>query len=83
MQERFWYTAYGIATALNQNFTAYTGTDFHRTRLFAAMDVDPATGLYYDDAAGTIRAWARLPRRTRVAADPNTYRYAGDNPVTQ
>ena len=42
--------AYGTATALNPNFTPYSGaTNFHWTRLFAGMDADPATGLLYDN----------------------------------
>ena len=45
VQERFSYTAFGTATALNPNFSApYSGTNFQWTRLFAGMDVDAETG---------------------------------------
>ena len=47
VQERFSYTAYGTATALNANFSTYSGsTNFHWTTLFAGRDLDSATGLY-------------------------------------
>ena len=82
VQERFTYTAYGTATALNPNFTAYSGTNFHWTTLFAARDVDTATGLYYNNARWYNSSLGVFVTTDPAAADPNTYCYAADNPVT-
>ena len=83
VQERFTYTAYGTATALNPNFSAYSGTNYHWTTLFAAMDTDPATGLDYDNARWYNASLGEFITTDPAQADPNTYRYAGDNPITQ
>ncbi len=83
VQERFTYTAYGTATALNPNFSSpYSGTNFHWTTLFAARDVDTATGLYYNNARWYNPGLGEFTTTDPAAADPNTYRYAGNNPVT-
>ncbi len=83
VQDRFTYTAYGTATALNPNFSSpYSGsTNFHWTTLFAARDVDTATGLYYNNARWYNPSLGVFTTTDPVAADANTYRYAGDNPV--
>ena len=60
VQERFTYSAYGMATALNAGFTAYTGTNYNWTTLFAGRDFDTATGLYYNRAGSITRRWGRL-----------------------
>ena len=84
VQERFSYTAFGTATALNPNFSSpYSGTNFHWTRLFAALDVDPTTGLYYNNARWYNSSLGVFLTTDPAMADPNTYRYAGNNPVTQ
>ena len=83
VQERFTYTAYGTATALNPNFSSpYSGTNFHWTTLFAARDVDSATGLYYNNARWYNSSLGVFTTTDPAVADPNTYRYAGNNPVT-
>jgi RHS repeat-associated protein len=81
--ERFSYSAFGTATALNPNFSApYSGTNFQWTRLFAGMDVDEGTGLYYDNARWYNSSLGIFVTTDPAMADPNTYRYAGNNPVT-
>ena len=67
---------------MNPNFTAYSGTNFQWTRLFAGMDVDAETGLYYDNARWYNSSLAVFTTTDPAMADPNTYRYAGNNPVT-
>ena len=57
-------------------------TNFHWTTLFAARDVDTATGLYYNNARWYNPSLGVFVTTDPVAADPNTYRYAGNNPVT-
>ena len=82
VQERFSYTAYGTATALNANFTSYSGsTNFHWTTLFAGRDVDAATRLYYNNARWYNPSLGEFTTTDPLAADRNTYRYAGNNPV--
>ena len=57
-------------------------TNLKWTRLFAAMDVDPATGLYYANARWYNPSLGVFATTDPALADPNTYRYAGNNPVT-
>jgi len=84
VQERFTYTSYGAATGLNPNFTAYSGsTNFQWTTLFAGRDVDASTGLYYNNARWYNPSLGVFVATDPVAADPNTYRYAANNPVTR
>ena len=51
------------------------------TRLFAGMDFDPATGHYYDRARYYDAGLERFINQDPIAADPNLYRYCGNNPV--
>jgi RHS repeat-associated protein len=81
VQERFSYTAYGTATALNPDFTSYSGADYNWTRLFGGMDADPETGLYYDNARWYNPSLGVFTTTDPADADPNTYSYAEDNPV--
>jgi RHS repeat-associated protein len=82
VQERFIYTAYGKATGLNADFTAYSGsTDFKWTTLFAGREVDALTGLYYNRARWYNPSLGTFVTKDPIAADSNTYRYAGGNPV--
>ncbi|MGA2256896.1 MAG: RHS repeat-associated core domain-containing protein, partial [Thermoguttaceae bacterium] len=83
VNERFTYGPYGAATGLNANFTTYSGsTNYQWTRLFAAMDQDPLTGLYYDNARWYNSSLGTFTSTDPALADPNTYRYAGNNPIT-
>ena len=83
VQERFSYTAFGTATALNANFSGpYLGTNFQWTRLFAGMDLDAETGIYYDNARWYDPSLGVFVTADPAVADPNAYRYAGNNPVT-
>ena len=66
---------------MNLDFSAYAGTNLNWTALFAAMNVDPATGLYYANARWYNPSLGVFATKTGFA-DPNTYRYAGNNPVT-
>jgi RHS repeat-associated protein len=48
VQERFNFTAYGVPTALNPDFSVpYSGTDYDWTVLYTGRELDSATGLYY------------------------------------
>ena len=78
--ERFNYTVFGVATALNPDFTSYSGTDYQWTTLFAGRDIDANTGLYYNRAR-----WydAGLAVFTSTDAMPslNPYWYTDNNPL--
>ena len=47
VQERFAYSAYGVAIPLNPDFSAYSGTDYDWTVLYTGRELDRATGLMY------------------------------------
>jgi RHS repeat-associated protein len=81
--ERYTYTAYGTATVRNADFSLKSGgTAFAWTRLFAAMDVDAATSLDYDNARWYNPSLGVFTSADPIAADANTYRYCLDNPIT-
>ncbi len=85
--ERYGYDAYGTATVYTPSWGAVTGnvSTVGNTRLFAGMDLDPETGLYYDraryyDAAlGTFVSRDPLGYKGR---DLNLYRYVHNCPTT-
>ena len=60
--ERYVYSPYGNVTVYDTNWanpTTTSSTSIQNTLLFAAMDLDPTTGLYYDEA----RWFESEPRR--------------------
>ena len=69
------------AHRINPAYTSYTGTDYHWTVLFAAMDFDPTTGLGYDTARWYNPSLGTFGSTDPANADPNTYRYVDNNPV--
>ena len=84
VQERYAYKAYGQVTVYdgtwqNPGQTSSVGN----TRLFAGMDLDTSTGLYYDKAR-----WYNYSTGTFVNRDPigysggiNLYEYCNDSPL--
>ena len=83
VQERFSYTAYGTATALNPEFHGLQRARISiGRRSLPGSTWTPPPGSITTTPAGTIQALACSSRRTPRSADPNTYRYAGNNPVT-
>ena len=81
VQERFTYSAYGMATALNAGFTAYTGTNYNWTTLFAGRDFDTATGLYYNRARFYNPALGTFINLDPLKSGSNFYAYCGDAPT--
>lgn len=82
--QRFIYDAYGKPTALDPDFTPYTGTDYSWPYLFTGRRLDAETALmhyrnrYYDTRLG------RFVTRDPIgyaAGDANLYRYVGNMPL--
>ena len=82
--ERYYYSAYGAATVCNPDWTAVSGNEsqYGNTVLFAGMDLDPATGLYYDRARWYSPSLGVFTTQDPAQADPNLYRYCGNSPAT-
>ena len=82
MFERYVYTPYGQGTIYDSTWsTVRTQSSYANTIRFAAMALDPVTGLY-----GTQTRWYQPATGTFISRDPaqadaNLYRYCGDNPI--
>ena len=69
VQERYSYTAYGIVTVLNPDFTPATGnlSAYSNTTLYTGSELDLETGLQYNRAryygAELGRFWVEIHRR--------------------
>ena len=80
--ERYVYTPYGQGTIYDSTWsTVRTQSSYANTIRFAAMALDPVTGLY-----GTQTRWYQPATGTFISRDPaqadaNLYRYCGDNPI--
>ena len=90
VQEHYVYSPYGAVTCYVQNsptswFQPTTTSAVGNTLLFASMDLDTTTGLYYDEAR-----WYSTSLCTFITTDPigyrggiNLYEYVGDDPLTR
>jgi RHS repeat-associated protein len=82
--ERYTYTAYGVLTVYDSNWANPTATSsVGNARLFAGMDLDAATGEYYDDARFYAPTTGRFLARDPAQADLNLYRYCVNDPMDQ
>src|SRR5208282_3610921 len=85
VQQRYNYTAYGVPTLLNPDFTAYSGaTEYDWTVLYTGRDLDLATGLYCYRARYYHAALGLFVGRDPIgyrAGDNNLYRYVRNNPL--
>lgn len=84
VQERFNYTAYGVCTALNPDFSApYSGTDYDWTVLYTSRELDIATGLWYYRGRSLHSELGGFINRDPIESDVNFYRYCGDMPTSR
>ena len=82
VQERYSYDAYGNVTIYNANWTATgTASAVGNTMLFAGMNQDPTTGLYYDRARWYNPSTGGYLSRDPAQSDANLYRYVGNDPI--
>ena len=83
--ERYSYTPYGVATVYDGSWNPIAGnvSQYGNTRLFAGMDLDPATGEYYDRARWYDASVERFIAQDPIAATTNLYCYCGDGPTNQ
>jgi len=82
VQERYSYDAYGHVTIYNGDWSStLTASASANAILFAGMDCDPATGLYYDRARWYGSSTGGFLGRDPAQSDANLYRYVGNNPT--
>ncbi|MGP0026218.1 MAG: RHS repeat-associated core domain-containing protein, partial [Streptosporangiaceae bacterium] len=82
VQERYSYDAYGHVTVYNSGWTVTgTASAFGNTILFAGMDCDPATGLYYDSARWYNPSTGGFLTTDPILSSANLYEYAGNDPT--
>ena len=80
--ERYNYSAFGGVTVYSATWADPSATSsYGNTILFAGMNQDPTTGLYYDNAR-----WYNSSLGTFITTDPahsssNLYEYAGNDPT--
>jgi RHS repeat-associated protein len=82
--ERYSYTPYGTAAVYDAAWTSLgpaSSSTVGNTRLFAGMDFDPETGLYYDRARYYDASEQAFIGRDPMAADINLYRYCMNDPT--
>ena len=84
--ERYVYNPYGAATVYDPAYTTVIGTSLAASTVgntlgFASMNIDPLTGLYYDEARWYSTAVSTFVSRDPAQADENLYRYCGNMPT--
>ena len=84
MAERYVYDPYGAVTMYDGPASTggdwsnpHTASSVGNTLLFASMVLDPATGLYYDEARWYSTAVSTFISRDPAQADENTTAIAG------
>ena len=80
MVERYVYTPYGQVTTYNAGWSP-TSPAYGNTILYKGMSLDATTGLYYDRARWYDPGTGTYITRDPAQADPNLYRFCGDNPI--
>jgi RHS repeat-associated protein len=84
VQERYAYSAYGGVTVYSSNWSSSsTSSSYGNTILFAGMNLDMTTGLYYDNSR-----WYNSSLGTFITTDPaqstdNLYAYCGNDPIDE
>ena len=85
VQERYVYDAYGAVTVYSGGWsqigTSLAASTVGNTVGFASMVLDPATGLYNDEARWYSTAVSTFISRDPAQADLNSYRYCGNIPT--
>jgi len=82
--ERFIYNAYGRATALDPDFTAYSGTDYLWDYLYTGRQLDRESGLMYYRGRYYHTVVGRFVSRDPIGyrgSKWNLYEYVGDRPI--
>jgi len=81
--ERYYSSPYGQVTIITPDWTqTRTSSLYNNTILFAGMDYDPSTELYYDRARWYNPATGTFLTRDPAAADVNLYRYCHNDPIS-
>jgi len=81
--ERYYSSPYGQVTILTPDWTQVRASSFYgNTILFAGMDYDPSTSLYYDRARWYNPSTGTFLTRDPAAADVNLYRYCHNDPIS-
>jgi len=81
--ERYYSSSYGQVTIITPDWTQTLRESVcGNTILFAGMDYDPSTELYYDRARWYNPATGTFLTRDPAAADVNVYRYCHNNPIS-
>jgi RHS repeat-associated protein len=83
VQESYSYDAYGNATIYDADGTVLSSSAVNNTLLFAGMQVDPTTGLYYDRARWYNPSTGGFITQDPAQAETNLYGYAGNDPISE
>ena len=82
IQERYNYTAYGVSTVLNPDFSVKSGgTAYDWTVLYTGRELDVATGLYYFRRRDYHAVLGVFTSTDPVESDLNTYGYVRNSPT--
>ena len=82
-KERYNFTAYGVCTVLNADFSLKSGgTAYDWTVLYTGRELDWATGLYYFRARYYHAVLGLFISRDPIESDLNPYRYCVNMPLT-
>jgi RHS repeat-associated protein len=85
--ERYYYSPYGSVTVCDPSWTPVSQnqnqnvSQYGNTVLFAGMELDPTTGLYYDRARWYSTVTDTFITQDPAQADANLYRYCGNDPT--
>jgi RHS repeat-associated protein len=86
VQERYVYDAYGNVTFYTANWSSSSTTSsssINNTVLFAGMQRDATTNVYYDSARWYNPSTGDYMTRDPAQSDENLYRYCGNDPINE
>ncbi len=82
--ERYVYSAYGVVTIYTSDWSSTLASSaVGNNTLYASMVLDPATGMFYDDARWYDASTSTFVSQDPAMADSNLYRYCGNDPLVE
>ena len=81
VQERYSYDAYGNVTYYTAAWSQISASAVDNTLLFAGMQLDEATNVYYDRARWYNPSTGGFITRDPAQSEANLYEYVGNDPI--
>jgi RHS repeat-associated protein len=82
VNQRFAYSAYGVCSPLNPDFTTYSGTNYDWTVLYTGRELDYGSGLNFYRMRYQHPLLGVFVSRDPIRLPPHSYSYGDDSPLS-